>query len=121
MEIKVFRDVSKKENTKGGLTVPQWLFIIGLVLLIAVTIANAVYQVVPDGLVRIILFPLIGFLAVNALYRPYGLSFNTWLKLFIKFQTTIQTRTYQKENERVNVYGSKDFKENKNIKEAKQR
>lgn len=51
--------------------------------------------------------------------KPHGLKYSTWLKLLLKFQTTIQVRTYQKEDERIKKYDAKDFKKSKKIKETK--
>ncbi len=62
--------------------------------------------------------PIIGLIGCNAMMRPHGLNYSTWLKLLLKFQTTIQVRTYQKENERIKKYDAKDFKKSKKIKET---
>ncbi|MGL9969200.1 PrgI family mobile element protein [Enterococcus sp. DIV1420a] len=118
MEIKVFKDVAKKENTYGGLTLKQWGFILGLVLYLIGDISNIFFQFLPMWLLRLLLLPLLGLVACNAMYKPHGFSYPTWLKLFIKFQTTIQIRTYQKEAEGMKKYRAKDFQKNRKIKEA---
>lgn len=119
MEIKVFKDVSKKEKTSGGLTFGQWMLILSLFLFIVIDVLNSFYQILPPIVNRLILFPLIGLVAFNAMYRPHGLKFTTWIKLNYRFHTTIQTRIYQKEGKR--EYGPQDFKPNKAIKEAEER
>lgn len=118
MEIKVFKDVSKKDTTYASLTASQWIFIFSLVGYLVIDVFNAVYEVVPVGVLRLILFPIIGLIAFNAMFRPHGLKFRTWLKLTINFHTTIQTRIYEKEGERKKNYVSQDFKPNKAIQEA---
>ncbi|WP_195957986.1 PrgI family mobile element protein [Enterococcus gallinarum] len=116
MEIKVFKDVSKRERTFGGLTGSQWLFILGLIATIALDVVNVIYGFFPVILFRLILFPLLGLIAFNALFRPHGFAFSTWIKLNWKYHTTIQVRTYQKEG--IEKYSAKDFIKNKKIKEA---
>lgn len=118
MEIKVFKDVSKKDTTFSGLTFSQWLLILSLVGFLVIDVLNAFYNVLPSGIVRILLFPIIGLLAFNAMFRPHGLKFRTWLKLTIRYHTTIQTRIYEKEGERKKNYVSQDFKPSKEIQEA---
>lgn len=118
MEIKVFKDASKRESTFGSLTLRQWFFVLGLVLYLAADICNIIYQFIPTGLLRVILMPIIGLIGCNAMMRPHGLNYSTWLKLLLKFQTTIQVRTYQKEDERIKKYDAKDFKKSKKIKET---
>lgn len=118
MEIKVFKDVTKRESVSGGLTISQIFFVVSIVLFLIVDIVNAFYQFLPSAMTKLIFFPLLGVLACNALFRPHGMKFSTWLKLYIKFQTTIQTRTYQIEDERMKIYEPKDFKKGKKVKEA---
>lgn len=118
MEIKVFRDTSKKESTIGGLTFSQWFLIITILLFLVADIANSIYLVVPSFVIKIVFFPFLGLVACNALFRPHGMKFITWVKLFIRFQTTVQTRTYQLEKERMKKYEPKDFKKGKAIKET---
>ncbi|EGO7986231.1 PrgI family protein [Enterococcus faecalis] len=118
MEIKVFKDASKRESTFGGLTLRQWLFFLSLFMYLAADIFNVIYQFIPIGLLRVILMPIIGLIGCNAMMKPHGLKYSTWLKLLLKFQTTIQVRTYQKEDERIKKYDAKDFKKSKKIKET---
>lgn len=117
MEIKVFKDASKRDKTFIGLTGAQWVFILSLLLVIGLDIGNAVYLVLPVGVYRLFFFPLLALSACNAMYKPYGYAFSSWVKLFLKFQTTIQIRTYQK-GERMRIYRAQDFKKGKKIKEA---
>ena len=119
MEIKVFKDASKRESTFGGLTLRQWLFVLSLFMYLAADIFNVIYQFIPIGLLRVILMPIIGLIGCNAMMKHHGLKYSTWLKLLLKFQTTIQVRTYQKEDERIKKYDAKDFKKSKKIKETK--
>jgi hypothetical protein len=119
MEIKVFKDTSKRESVTAGLTGPQWLLILGISSFLILDILNAVFQVIPVWIVRVTFFPVLGLLAGIALFRPHGMSFFTWLKLYFKFNTTIQTRTYKKEGERNKKYEPKDFKKTKAFKETK--
>lgn len=118
MEIKVFKDVSKRESMIGGLTPAQWLLIGGLVLFIVVDVLNGLYQFLPILLIRMLLFMIVTVLAVNALYRPHGLKFSTWIRLYITYQTTIQIRLYKKENKKVKIYDGTDFKASKKVKET---
>ncbi|GMC02537.1 hypothetical protein K5E_22020 [Enterococcus thailandicus] len=118
MEIKVFKDTSKRDKTHGGLTTAQWLLILGLLAFISADIANIIFEVVPTGLERGVLLPILALVASNAMFKPYGLKFFTWVKLYLKFQTTIQTRTYQRHEEGTKKYCAKDFKKDRKIKEA---
>lgn len=118
MEIKVFKDASKRESTFGGLTLRQWLFVFSLFAYLATDIVNIIFEFMPIGLLRVVLMPLLGLIACNAMIRPHGLKYSTWLKLLLKFQTTVQIRTYQKEEERIKKYDAKDFKKSKKIKET---
>lgn len=118
MEIKVFKDVAKKENAYAGLTAKQWLFLISLVVYLVGDTLNIIFEFLPMGLFRLIFLPLLGLAACNALYKPHGFPYPTWLKLFLKFTTTIQIRTYQKETEGMKQYRAKDFQKNRKIKEA---
>lgn len=119
MEIKVFKDISKREVTFAGLTIPQWIFVIGLFFYVGIDILNSLYLILPIGILRIMLFPILGILACNAMYQPHGIKYSTWLKLYFKFQITTQVRTYQKEGEGMKKYVSNDFKADKNFNEAK--
>lgn len=42
MEIKVFKDASKRESTFGGLTLRQWLFVLSLFMYLAADIFNVI-------------------------------------------------------------------------------
>ncbi|MBO1137171.1 PrgI family protein [Enterococcus faecalis] len=118
MEIKVFKDLSRREKTYIGL-LPRQLFFVGMLFLFLILdVVNILYNVLPVFMLRLIMLPLVGISMCNAIVRPHGLKFSTWLKLYFKFQTTIQIRTYQKENERIKKYDAKDFKKNKKIKES---
>lgn len=117
MEIKVFKDASNREKTYGGITGAQWILIISILLVIGLDVGNAIYMVIPVGQFRMFFFPLLLLSSVNAMYKPYGYTFSSWVKLFLKFQTTIQIRTYQK-GERMRIYRDQDFKKGKKIKEA---
>ncbi|MBA0948003.1 MULTISPECIES: PrgI family protein [Enterococcus] len=116
MEIKVFKDISKRDKTHGGLTGSQWLFIIALITTIGLDVVNLIFGFLPVFLFRVIFFPLLGLVAFNALFRPYGHKFSTWIKLNWTYQTTVQVRTYQKEG--IEQYSAKNFIKNKKIKEA---
>lgn len=118
MEIKVFKDTSKREKTYGGLTFPQLMLIVSLLIFIGVDIVNIIYEVVPLFIERIILVPILLVSASNAMFRPYGMKFSTWVKLFLKFQTTVQTRTYQRHEEGMKKYRANDFKKDKKVKET---
>lgn len=116
MEIKVFKDISKRDKTHGGLTGSQWLFILALITTIGLDVVNLIFGFLPVFLFRGIFFPLLGLVAFNALFRPYGHKFSTWIKLNWTYQTTVQVRTYQKEG--IEKYSAKNFIKNKKIKEA---
>jgi hypothetical protein len=117
VEIKVFRDVSKRDKTMAGLTGSQWLLILGLLLTFGFDVVNAIYGFIPVGLLRGLCFPLLGLIAFNAMFRPHGYKFSTWVKLNLKYQTTVQIRTYQTK-EGIEKYSAKDFQKNKKIKET---
>ncbi|WP_065772509.1 PrgI family protein [Enterococcus faecium] len=118
MEIKVFKDTSKREKTHGGLTFPQWILIVTLLIFIGADIVNIMFDVIPVFIERIILFPILLVSASNAMFRPYGMKFFTWIKLFLKFQTTVQTRTYQRHEEGMKKYRANDFKKDRKVKET---
>ncbi|MCH1976564.1 PrgI family protein [Enterococcus hirae] len=121
MEIKVFKDTSKREKTYGGLTFPQWVLIVSLLLFISVDIANIIFGAVPVFIERIILVPILLVSACNVMFKPYGLKFFTWAKLFLKFQTTVQIRTYQRHEEGMKKYRANDFNKDRKVKETIQK
>jgi hypothetical protein len=117
VEIKVFRDVSKRDKTMAGLTGSQWLLILGLLLTFGLDVVNAIYGFIPAGLLRGLCFPILGLIAFNALFRPHNYKFSTWVKLNLKYQTTVQIRTYQTK-EGIEKYSAKGFQKIKKIKET---
>ncbi|MGV8958398.1 PrgI family mobile element protein [Lactococcus lactis] len=116
MEIKVFKDPKSREKTTGGLTLPQWLSLATIIIFIIFDALNSIYAFVPSGLLKITMFIFIALAVGNALYRPHGMKFMTWLKLYYRFNITTQTRIYQKE--RMKKYSKNDFKKTKKIKES---
>lgn len=116
MEIKVYKDIKGREKTLGGLTPAQIISVASIVIVIGIDIANSVVGVVPDIIIKPFEFLIVGFAGANAIMRPHGLKFNAWFKLWWKYTTTIQIRSYKQE--RIKAYTNNDFKKNKKIKES---
>ncbi|EKF50648.1 PrgI family protein [Lactococcus garvieae] len=115
MEIKVYKDVSKRPKTLGVLTGSQWLLVIALIIGIGADIANSILGFLPDALLKPFILVVVALGAGHALFRPHGLPFTTWLKLQLKYTTTVQTRIYKQE--KTKEYHKNDFKKDKKIKE----
>lgn len=116
MEIKVFKDPKSRDKTTGGFTFAQWLSLFTIIIFIIFDVVNSIYAFVPKGLSKLAMFIFIALAVGNALYRPHGMKFTTWLKLYYRFNITTQTRIYKKEG--MKKYNKNDFKKQKKIKES---
>ena len=116
MEIKVFKDPKSRDKTTGGFTFAQWLSLVTIIIFISFDIVNSIYDLVPGAISKLAMFIFIALAVGNALYRPHGMKFSTWLKLYYRFNITTQTRTYKKEG--MKKYSKYDFKKQKKIKES---
>lgn len=107
MQIKVYKDVSKREKLHGNMTTSQWLFIIVTFLVFIFGIVNLVFFHLPAPVIMVPSFLLVGFMFSFSMFKPYGLPFKHYLKLVFKFETTIQKRTYNQG--RIKKYKYNDF------------
>ncbi len=108
MQIKVYKDISKRENLHGNMTMSQWLFIIVTFLVFVFGIVNTIYIHLPTPVVMIPSFLLVALMFSLSMFKPYGLPFKRYLKLLFRFETTIQKRTYKQG--RIKKYRHNDFK-----------
>lgn len=116
MEIKVYKDVKKREKMYGGLTAGQIISIVAIIFVISIDILNSIFGFLPSFVIKPIEFLVLVVAGANAIVKPHGLEFKTWIKLLFKFNTTIQARTYQEEG--IKQYSNNDFKRDKKIKET---
>ncbi|GAB2022652.1 hypothetical protein RyT2_17260 [Pseudolactococcus yaeyamensis] len=108
MQIKVYKDVSKRDKLYSNMTISQWLFIVTAVLVFALGIVNIIFIHLPTPVIMIPSFLIVGFMFAFSMWRPYGLPFKHYMKLWFKFGTTVQKRTYKQG--RIKKYTKNDFK-----------
>lgn len=95
MEIKVFKDVAKRERLyAGNLTLLQIIAIIVIFGVLGFNVANEFKFHLPDTLVQTVSLILILVTIFGAMWRPYGLSPQSWLKHNIRFMMKNQKRVY---------------------------
>lgn len=95
MEIKVFKDVAKRERLyAGNLTLLQIIAIVVIFGVLAFNVANEFKFHFSNSLVQTLSLILISITILGAMWRPYGLSPQSWLKHNIRFMMKNQKRIY---------------------------
>lgn len=117
MEVTVYKSVKSRDKTYAGLRSDQILSIVAILGVVGLDILNTIFGVVPQFIAKPIEAILVGLPVANAVIRPNGLTFRSWVKLWWKYTITVQTRAYKQE--RIKAYSKNDFKQDKKVKESK--
>lgn len=117
MEVTVYTSVKSRDKTYAGLRSDQILSVVAILSVVGLDVLNTIFGVVPQLIAKPIEFIFIGLPIANAVMRPNGLTFKSWLKLWWKYTITVQTRAYKQE--RIKAYSKNDFKQDKKINESK--